>query len=316
MLSKIILNLVAFFCLCCSCCNGDAPFPEYDSTKMYFATVADDTYYVMLQHCLSSLIKSNGEKIGHVAVFDLGLKEQQRNELNSQPFIHVYDIEPVNPFIFIYFDTRTYGKPARGWYSWKPVILKQALDMYPIVLYFDASIEFYKPLDLFFDHIRENGYLFVESTSSIKSMSTKSIFEKFQLDQPPRSLFVNKKGLEAAFQGLTREMYNKYVYPVYELAKDIKNFEDDGTAPGGFGFARHDQTLFSILAKILDLEIKPWRNRFALNIGEKRVPLNFSEYIGMKKLKIYKNKSSDPDEQTEQKTMQLCPESRQEESPG
>ena len=39
-----------------------------------------------------------------------------------------------------------------------------------------------------------------------------------------------------------------------KLAADIKNFEDDGTAYWGYGFARHDQTLFSIFARKLGLK--------------------------------------------------------------
>jgi hypothetical protein len=43
--------------------------------------------------------------------------------------------------------------------------------------------------------------------------------------------------------------------PMYEFTKDIKNFTDDGTCPDGYGTGRHDQTLYSILAKQLNLDI-------------------------------------------------------------
>jgi hypothetical protein len=42
---------------------------------------------------------------------------------------------------------------------------------------------------------------------------------------------------------------------MYEFSKDIKNFIDDGTTPGGWGEGRHDQTLYSILARKLNYNI-------------------------------------------------------------
>ena len=42
---------------------------------------------------------------------------------------------------------------------------------------------------------------------------------------------------------------------MYELAKDITFFEDDGSCPKGFGWARHDQTLFSVFVNRLGMEI-------------------------------------------------------------
>src|SRR5262249_39641322 len=148
MSQKMPLNLLAFYCLFIARCFGDIPNPPYNPSKMYFAAAADENYYVMLRHCLLSLTQSNGHKIGHVAVFDLGLTEKHKDDLNALPYIHVYDIEPVNPYVFVPFTIRDTGKSARGWYSWKPAILKKVLEMYPVVLYIDASTEIYRPLDL------------------------------------------------------------------------------------------------------------------------------------------------------------------------
>jgi hypothetical protein len=46
-------------------------------------------------------------------------------------------------------------------------------------------------------------------------------------------------------------VYEDYVKPLYLLAHNMQLFEDDGTTSRGFGGARHDQTLFSIRARIL-----------------------------------------------------------------
>lgn len=253
-------------------------------TKMVFVTVADEERYEMLCTCIASLIKANGEHLGHIAVFDLGFTASQREALNGLEFVHVYDIESVNPDMFTLFVVRSHGRKARGWYSWKPVILKQALDMFPVILYLDASTLVKKSLKLFFEHIRQEGYLLISCWHNGRAMTTQPVIKKFGLDQPERAWILEELGVDAGFQGLTRAVYENYVYPMYELARDIHNFEDDGTAPGGFGYARHDQALFNIFARLLKLDVKR-QNRFSLKISGKKIPLQFKQYVDLKGLK-------------------------------
>lgn len=253
----------------------------YDENQMHFVTVSDTECYPMLLECISGIVQTNGEDIGQIAVFDLGLTAEQRETLNQLPHVHVYDIEPVNPSMFKKFVIRKDGRLARGWYSWKPVVIKQALDMFPTILYLDASTEVRKSLRIFFQHIRENHYLFINSICNLRLMLTKRIFNKIKLDRPETYLDV---GMDAGFQGLTRAMYFFYVLPVYDLAKDIKNFKDDGSSPGGFGRARHDQALFSLYARFLNLDIKV-RPNFDLFINKQRISIQFEDYIGLKNLK-------------------------------
>ena len=42
---------------------------------------------------------------------------------------------------------------------------------------------------------------------------------------------------------------------MYNLTKNLKNFEDDGSSIYGFGVGGHDQTLFSIHARLLQLDL-------------------------------------------------------------
>ena len=52
-------------------------------------------------------------------------------------------------------------------------------------------------------------------------------------------------------------MLDSYVLPMYEFARNPYLFADDKSAKMGFGEARHDQTLFSILAHKLGMTIQP-----------------------------------------------------------
>ncbi len=259
-------------------------FNEAFADGMVFVTVADKERYEMLNKSLASIVATNREHLSHIAVFDLGFTPSQRESLNNLEFVHVYDIEPVNPDIFKMFVVRTNGRKARGWYSWKPVILKQALDMFPVILYMDASTIVKNSLESFFAHIRQNGYLLISRGHDGRAMTTQAIIKKFQLDLPERAWILNRKAIEAGFQGLSRSVYSNYVCPMYELAKDIRNFEDDGSAPLGFGHARHDQTLFNIYACLLKLDVNPC-NQFVLNISGKALSLRFDEYVDLKGLK-------------------------------
>ncbi len=272
-----MMRLLLYICFC-------LVFREVLAEGIVFVTVADKERYGMLNKSLASIVETNREHLSHIAVFDLGFTPSQRESLNNLEFVHVYDIEPVNPEIFKMFAVRTSGRKARGLYSWKPVILKQALDMFPVILYMDASTIVKNSLEPFFAHIHQNGYLLISCGHDGREMTTQTIIKKFQLDLPERAWILHEKGIEAGFQGLSRKVYQNYVYPMYELARDIKNFEDDGSAPSGFGHARHDQTLFNIYARLLKLDVKQ-RDRFELNISGKSLSIHFEDYVDLKGLK-------------------------------
>jgi hypothetical protein len=142
-------------------------------------------------------------------------------------------------------------------FSWKPVIIKDALDRCPYVLYLDAGTTILKPLNDLFKHIKQNGYLLFDCGHSIKWMTTKYLIDKLDLNSEDNKWLLNDDtfGIDAGFQGVSRDLYDSYVMPMYEFAKDIKNFTDDGTCPDGWGTGRHDQTLYSILARQLGLNL-------------------------------------------------------------
>jgi hypothetical protein len=171
----------------------------------------------------------------------------------------VCEIEQTNPDILTDIETGI-NRSVKGLFSWKPVVIKDCLDKYPYVLYLDSGTTILRPLGKLFKHIEQNGYLLFDCGHSIKRMATQYLIDKFDL-QDTDILDDSTFGIDAGFQGVSRQLYDSYVLPMYELSKDIKNFTDDGTCPQGWGYGRHDQTLYSILARKLDLNIEYHDNK-------------------------------------------------------
>jgi hypothetical protein len=250
---------------------------DYNLEKKYFATCSDSNFYPRLCNLLGSIHRVHSNDLGEIAVFDLGLLPEQIKELKSMKKVEVYNIEMTNPHILTYLrKSRSEPVMVRGLYSFKPVVIKQALDLFPCVLYLDAGCTVLRPLDDLFKHIQQNSYFLVSCGHSIRFMTTNYIVEKFDLHANERKWILdgNTIGLGACLQGLTRKVYDSYVIPIYELSKDIQNFMDDGSSPEGFVVTRHDQTLFSIQAKLLGYKIFDLISPTLLNIDNKQIPFN------------------------------------------
>ena len=260
-------NLILISILFCG-----APFcyaKSFCNEGMFICTAADENHFPWLLNLIGSLHKVNFEDITAIAVFDLGFTQKQRTQLNKIAKVSVHDVEIINPDLLTFFktrgdcDKRTYpnGPYVRGYYAWKPVVLKQALGMFPYVLYIDSGITVTGSLKRFFAHIRRRGYCFTSCNHSIKQMATKRVIQKFKLNSPQRNYILHEQtqGICGGFQGVSRAVYKKYIVPVYNLAHDLKLFKDDGTCPQGFGWGRHDQALFSVYVNLLKLKSSPLR---------------------------------------------------------
>jgi hypothetical protein len=229
-----------------------------DLSGKYFATCSDSNYYYKLCNLIGSIHHTHSDDLGEIAVFNLGLLPEQINELDSMYKVKVYDIEMTNPDIFTYFRRcLKENYMVRGLYSFKPVVIKHALDLFPYVLYLDAGCLVLRPLDELFKHIQQNSYFLFGCGHSIRFMATNHVIEKFCLNSNDRKWILDETtpGISAGIQGLTRNLYDSYVMPIYNLSKDIRNFMDDGSTPPGLVVPRNDQTLFSIQAALLGLKI-------------------------------------------------------------
>ncbi|MFZ5953484.1 MAG: hypothetical protein ACOYT8_00110 [Candidatus Dependentiae bacterium] len=243
-------NYVALFLFVISFVHAQEP--------LHFCTASDSRYFNCLINLIGCLHKHNFDQIGTIAVFDLGMTAEQKEHVSRIAKVSIHDVEKVHPDIITPMQTTHWGKMVPGWYAWKAVIIKQALDMVDCVLYIDAGTTIYKPLDDLFKHIRHAGYFFHNGSPwCIQQETTQYVINKFDLASSEKKWLLDEdiKGLEAGFMGLTRRVYDSFVMPAYQLAHDLRNFADDGSCRGGFGNCRHDIPIFSMIALLNGLTI-------------------------------------------------------------
>ncbi len=243
-----------------------APIPPTPPIPMYFATSADTQFYALARNLIATIHRHHFNETKEIAVFDLGFTDDEREELERIAKVTIYDIERTSSDILVHFQTPAGGPRIRGWYSWKPVAIKQALEKFPYVLYVDAGISVIGPLNYLFNQIMKRGYFFIDCGQVIRQITTKQVKDTFNLESDP---IIDMLGISAGFQGVSRALNTSYVQPMYELSKNTILFSDDGTAPNGYGWARHDQALFSIFVRRLKLFVHTAlfrsKNNFPIN---------------------------------------------------
>ena len=229
---------------------------------LYFCTAANARYYKRLLNLIGSIHHTNFDETADIAVFDLGLSTEQLNHISTIKKISLHQVEHTHPNLLKDFVVNSQGKKAPGWYAWKPVVIKQSLELFPYLLFLDAGTTVLQPLTPLFRHIIEHEYFFTDCGHDINSMTTTLVKKAFHLESPRRSHILSPRtyGLNAGIIGITQALYIDFIYPLYNLSRDLRYYCDDGSAPKGFGFARYEQTLMSIYARLLGLKIfkKDW----------------------------------------------------------
>lgn len=243
----------------------------------YYCTGVDQNYFPRVINLIGSIHKNDFDNLGMIAVFDLGMSQDQLALLHKIEKVTVYQVEKKNPDILTPFKTDAGGKMVRGWFAWKPVLIKQSLDMFPYVVYLDAGTTILKPLTDVFRHVRQNGYFFIDTGHNIEQRITKPVIERIlaTMSRADQAMILDKNTMEldAGFQGLSAALYEDYILPMYNFASDLTLFMDDGSSKMGFGAGRHDQILFSIVANKLGYKFFP-HGWISLNIDEKKVPIH------------------------------------------
>ena len=128
-------------------------------TPQYYCTAADDHHFALLVNLIGSIHVTNFDHLGEIAVFDLGFTQEQINYLHTVEKVSVHRIKTLtHPDILTRFNAHPEMKMVPGWYTWKFVILKESLDIFPHVLWVDAGTTILKPLDNLFKYIDQTGY--------------------------------------------------------------------------------------------------------------------------------------------------------------
>lgn len=227
---------------------------------LYFCTAASSAYYSHLLNLIGSIHANNFDQLGEIAVFDLGLNIKQVRHINRIKKVKIYKLERKNPEI----------KKNLGWFAWKPVIIKQAIECYPYVLYVDAGTTILKPLDHLFNYIENNQYFICTIGNEwidgawrhpICWGTTPFVRKVFKLDEPDNQWILSQEFVMGGVIGVTRQGFEQVIKELYEYSKDMryfkdaKDFKDETLTADGFVSGRHDQTLLSITAYLKRLKI-------------------------------------------------------------
>ncbi len=261
------------------------------SNKKYFCSVADEKHYPWLLNLIGSIHKNNWENLEQIAIIDLGFTQEQRATLNTMEHVCVYDLDVTHPLrddLLTPFLTSNWGKKVRGWFAWKPVVIKQALDMFDYVFYLDAGCVVLKPLDNLFKYIQEKDHFLVRDQEwfvggqsklfTIGEQCTRYVLDKFNLLSPENQWILHEANILPGIQGVSRAIYDSYVMPMYEFTKDLKIFEDDGSSMYGFGWARHDQTIYSIFVRLYGFEPFETQKEVELEADGKKFTVHCCDY--------------------------------------
>jgi len=250
---------------------------------LYFCTASSPNYYKALLNFIGSVHKSHFNDLGEIAVFDLGLEPEQLNELARIERVRVCTLERKHDNIIKPLPKAgTKGLPKVSAYAFKPVAVKQALEMYPYFLWLDAGSTVFGSIRILFDHIREKGYFLHNGSGwSLRKQLCSYPARTFELHRKDRRWILGPKilGIESGVMGLTPAVRERLVLPVYEAAADLNNFIDDGTSGGGRGTGRHDQAVIAVQARIAELYIHQHSSApLFLQVAGRKHPFRITNY--------------------------------------
>ena len=124
------------------------------SIPMYYCTAIDDRHLPLLLNLIGSIHKFHFDQLEEIMVYDLGLSKESKEKLENIQKLNIYEIEKLNPQILEDLQTDEH-RHVKGLFSWKPVVVKDALDKVPYVLYLDSGTTLLKPIDILFKHIKK-----------------------------------------------------------------------------------------------------------------------------------------------------------------
>ena len=252
------------------------PFLFSQEIDKYFVTVCDSEHYNWAVEQIDSIHKHN-KAVKEIAIYDLKLTEKQRKHLSTLPQVVVRDLEEKNPFMREQFIVRPNGRMSRGWYSWKPIALYDAIQKAPYFLFMDAGVRSKTNLNPIFLHTVQNKSFFITTGHSLEQQTTKQQMISFSVHKEELYL----PSIQSNVMGITKDLIPSLLRPAYDATENIKNFEDDGSSKMGFGYARHDQSVLSIIIHKAKIPILDREKDYLLINGEK-VPFSSHYFFKFK----------------------------------
>ncbi len=255
----------------------------------YYCTAANRAYFPILKNFIGSLHKHNFQNLTRLLIYDLGLTEAQKSELESIEKCTVMQIEQRHPDILKPIRVNDWGKMVPGWYAWKPVALKQTVDHFPYALWLDAGITVLRPLDALFEHIKNTGSFFASvgrianepNPHPIKYYATQFVCSLFHLDLPENQWILDHHSGSAHIIGISQKTKEDFITPVYNLTTSLRPFQDDGTAQKGFGYGRYEQIILSIVAckNSIPIEVQDHSQHYPIILKDKNNTPFYMTYL-------------------------------------
>lgn len=234
------------------------------SYPQYYCTGANSSYYPHLLHLIGTIHKHNFHQLQEIAVFDLGMSQEEINHLRLIQKVKVHTLKKTHPELLNYFHIPAgYKTTFFGWYAWKPVAIKQSLEEFPYVLWIDAGSTVCRPLDKLFEYIDKNKYFICTIGDPntpplwpIGMRTTKFLADQIGLESnADKNWICAQECVMGGIIGVSQDGQQYFLNDMYQMSKDLRHYADDGTAPGGWAIASHDQSVLSLLAYTRHLNV-------------------------------------------------------------
>jgi hypothetical protein len=202
-------------------------------------TGASSNHFIVLQKLLRSVRQFHGPKEVELAVWDLGLTEQERISLQTEFHITVFifDYSKYPPYYDI--------KVAAGEYAWKPALIKetrQALGQ-RTYLWLDAGDRIQRPLDKIFLFLDTKGFFSNATHGTVQTWTSPKMFEA--IDPKFKAYLPNKMRNGAIIGFNERFEWTRDLMDTYALWANTKEI----IAPEGSSRHNHrqDQSCLTLL---------------------------------------------------------------------
>lgn len=214
--------------------------------ELVIVTAASENHFDVLKRSLLQTIYIY-EPDTRVIIYDLGLSLASRRELEQ--LCGERGVWSVRTFDYSRYPSYMSITIARGEYAWKPIIIKEVVDQFPLVLWLDAGDGLTDTLDPTKEFIKENGFLSLPTTGTLWQWTHPGMIayfkEHYQLTDA--MLYQHLNNCDGATNGWSRysPVYEKMLVPWQKCA-----LVKECIAPPGSDRSNHrqDQAALTLLA--------------------------------------------------------------------